>query len=369
MAARTYLPLVMLLGAALTFVAGPAPCLAGVTFFVQREGCPEDNGHALFVQSLPGYEGVDFEDPDLGPLGASVSQLVLTHSTLLLAGVWGDAYVPCILYSPEFIMAGKMYNRTLLPGFALSITPEGDQPIGAFGLWLFDDGRAYDAAYLFTVVEADGAVSGAVLENTIPRDAKGHELEGFIAAVSDIGIVSVSIAAIDPQTGVSIPDVFETDHWIVAPFIAPPPPADPCPVCGDLDGDQDADLDDYLILLNAIGHDSSGPDYVLCADLDQDGIVSLVDFQAWLECYRDLNEGDVSAISGEQVHRRLLRRQPDLGPQHARLQRLLRQLAPPPGQARSRGRASAAQEHRASRQPEKRANGGPQAASSCKSRH
>ncbi len=57
--------------------------------------------------------------------------------------------------------------------------------------------------------------------------------------------------------------------------------------CGDLDNDKDVDGDDYSLFLAAYGHGTCDADYHVCADFDEDGIVTAVDYQQWLLCYRD----------------------------------------------------------------------------------
>jgi hypothetical protein len=316
--------------ATLTSVVAPTP--AAVTFYTQREGSPEDNGHAAFLLALPQHHEEDFEAPEIAMPDGSVPQLIYDDLDLQLTGDWSGAFVPCLAYSPEFVMEGKMFDLALLPGFSLTVTPAEDQAIGGFGLWLFDDGRAYDAAYRMTVVETDGTVSESVLENAIPRDAKGHELEGFIAVVSDLGIASITVAAIDPQTGEPIPDVFEADHIIVARYIPPPPPpppdlpstADTAAICGDLDADQDVDLDDYLLFLRALGHKPHSSQYYAPADVDRDGIVSFADFLNWLGCYHDYTGLPLPEVSGERAFKRLFPRHAELWSKHRELQQRLK---------------------------------------------
>jgi len=60
---------------------------------------------------------------------------------------------------------------------------------------------------------------------------------------------------------------------------------DSCEVCGDLDSDGDVDLDDYWMFLDAFGACVGQPKYNAAADLDGDGCVTLVDYQAWRMCY------------------------------------------------------------------------------------
>jgi subtilisin family serine protease len=67
---------------------------------------------------------------------------------------------------------------------------------------------------------------------------------------------------------------------------------DECETCGDLNGDGQVDLDDYWIFVDAFGTCVGNPHYNPAADLDGDGCVTLVDFQAWRMCYKMANGED-----------------------------------------------------------------------------
>ena len=63
---------------------------------------------------------------------------------------------------------------------------------------------------------------------------------------------------------------------------------DECDLCGDLDGDLDVDYDDYVIFLDAFGGEADGnPPEDWCCDYDDTGAVGMMDYAAWLACYRD----------------------------------------------------------------------------------
>ena len=64
-------------------------------------------------------------------------------------------------------------------------------------------------------------------------------------------------------------------------------PAPPIP--GDLDGDYDVDGADFAVFLAAYGRCTGYPLYNAAADLNGDGCVTLVDYQQWLQAYRDFN--------------------------------------------------------------------------------
>ncbi len=57
-------------------------------------------------------------------------------------------------------------------------------------------------------------------------------------------------------------------------------------LCGDLDDDLMVDGDDLAVLLAAFGRSLGDPRYDAIADLDDDGSVTLLDYQLWLTCYR-----------------------------------------------------------------------------------
>ncbi|MBN2560467.1 MAG: right-handed parallel beta-helix repeat-containing protein [Phycisphaerae bacterium] len=62
---------------------------------------------------------------------------------------------------------------------------------------------------------------------------------------------------------------------------------DECEAWCDFDGDAVVDGNDYAIFLSAFGSESYDEAFVRCADHDDDGTVTLVDYQYWLACYRD----------------------------------------------------------------------------------
>lgn len=52
------------------------------------------------------------------------------------------------------------------------------------------------------------------------------------------------------------------------------------------------DRDDFDAFLAAFASQVGDPRYNPAADLDGDGIVSLIDYQLWFGCYKDANDGD-----------------------------------------------------------------------------
>lgn len=79
-------------------------------------------------------------------------------------------------------------------------------------------------------------------------------------------------------------------------------------VPGDFDDDGDVDGDDFARLLLAYGAHSGDENYDALVDLDQDGAITLVDYQMWLQHYRDANNlpgagppipGDAGDLNGD----------------------------------------------------------------------
>ncbi|MFQ5620148.1 MAG: hypothetical protein ACE5FR_14385 [Rhodospirillales bacterium] len=225
-------------------VASLVPAARGdVTFYLQREGSPDDTGFALFLQRLDRFQEQDFEGPAFEPDGLEVPRLAFGPIRLRLTRPFEPPLQPFIFSSDEFDAPGRFFHRSLVGGVALTITAEGGKRPRALGLWIFDDTKALDSAYLVEVTEANGAVSEIVLENEIGPNIHGHEIEGFVGAVSRKGIAEMRIIAIDPLTGRPQPDAFETDHWLVARKLAKAPP-DSDDSADDSSGEENGSADD-----------------------------------------------------------------------------------------------------------------------------
>ncbi|HNQ23299.1 MAG TPA: hypothetical protein PKK06_09420 [Phycisphaerae bacterium] len=57
----------------------------------------------------------------------------------------------------------------------------------------------------------------------------------------------------------------------------------------DLNGDEDVDEDDFLLFVGAFGTCTGQPGFLLAADFDGDGCITLFDYGRWLQCYADAN--------------------------------------------------------------------------------
>ncbi len=215
--------------------SGPPNAAAEVSFYLHRHGTATDTAHAEFFAAMNDPYEEDFEDPDMIPDETEVPMLTFGPHALHFQSEWDGPYVPMVGYSPAFNVPGRVFNNVLVAGYELTITPGDDADLRALGMWIFDDRRARDSAYLIEVVEVSGMVWTAVLENEIPRNSNGHEIEGFAGVLSDVGIASMRIVAVDPVTLMPHADFFEVDH-VLADFRRPPPvesePASGQPISG-----------------------------------------------------------------------------------------------------------------------------------------
>jgi hypothetical protein len=57
-------------------------------------------------------------------------------------------------------------------------------------------------------------------------------------------------------------------------------------ICGDLNLDEAVDAVDFDIFLSAFGHNDTEAEYIFAADFDGDLLITFVDYQYWIECYR-----------------------------------------------------------------------------------
>ena len=63
---------------------------------------------------------------------------------------------------------------------------------------------------------------------------------------------------------------------------------EPC-ICGDFDNDDDVDVDDFYVFLDAFGSCAGDDNFEEVCDFDGDECVTLVDYQMWTQCYREAN--------------------------------------------------------------------------------
>lgn len=210
--------------AGILVLCSTAPALGEVVFYVDRHGSPDDSAHAAFCDAIGLPLEQDFEDPALGPDMTVLSSLPIGYLDLQLnCTLFDDTPLPPYLFSsPEFDVEGRFQGRALVVGTRLLVTVPQNQDVRAFGTWIFDDGRALDSAYLAQVTEIDGSVWAVLLENEIPLNVYGHEIEGFIGVFSDIGIRQVTITSVDPATGEAQPDGFEIDQVMAVGAVLPP---------------------------------------------------------------------------------------------------------------------------------------------------
>ncbi len=190
------------------------PVTAEVVFYLERHGSADDTGHADFCLAVGDYAEQDFEDPLLGPDFTKLPALPIGDVQLALSSAFPDGtpFEAFVFSSAEFDVEGRIHNRTMVAATSLTLTPPATHDLLAFGAWIFDDGSLQDSGYLFEVTETDGGVWQVILENEIPPTGYGHEIEGFVGVVSNVGISQIVIMAIDPATGELLPDIMEIDH-------------------------------------------------------------------------------------------------------------------------------------------------------------
>ena len=193
---------------------------AEVTVFVERFGS-DDVGATLFLERVGVVVVEDFDDRDRFDLGTRVPVLELGAVKLSLESDWNGPYVPEIYRSTEYEFEDRFFDQGLIGGVTLRLIADRGQVPRALGMWVFDDNHALDSAYLIEVLECDGTAWAWVLENEIGMNEYGHELEGFVGVVSDVGIARMTITAIDPVTGEPNGDLFEIDNVVVGEFDHP----------------------------------------------------------------------------------------------------------------------------------------------------
>lgn len=193
-----------------------ADACAETTFFVQRHGSLGDTGHNDFLTEVGPYAIESFDSPEYVPDQTETASLTVGGFEFSMEADWDGPFTPIVGWSPAFNVPGEIEENALVAGYVLNISTAQPGGISGFGAWIFDDRRALDSAYLIEVVESDGAVSRVILENEIPLNSNGHEIEGFAGAVSDIGIVEFRIIAVDPITHQPHADFFEVDNLVVA---------------------------------------------------------------------------------------------------------------------------------------------------------
>jgi hypothetical protein len=75
-------------------------------------------------------------------------------------------------------------------------------------------------------------------------------------------------------------------------------------ICGDFDGDGDVDEDDFYFFLDAFGTCEGDEKYEEACDFDGDQCITLVDYQMWMQCYRDANgKGFIAPIKESSARR------------------------------------------------------------------
>ena len=218
---------------------------AGVSFFVNPDGqlATADPGRDLAFQAAlsgPMYE-LNFADYGhnyvMEPSPLMAGSTVVRPNLLNAAGgnaadlaVNGNRLVETYPFVPEVagIMGGgadgaALLSRTYAGNFADAVGAAMEftfsQPVQGFGLWLMDD-VVEENGYVLKITESGGATwTSSMLDS---GNGKVLAIEGFIGAVSGVGITK---AVIEQQTlagAASSVDFFYVDHVQVGSAIPEP---------------------------------------------------------------------------------------------------------------------------------------------------
>jgi hypothetical protein len=280
-------------------------------------GAPYDDGDAFDTGSAYVFRhnatvwdqeskltAVDGFFQDLFGASVSVSGDVALIGALHLRHGLTSAYVfrhTASTWLMETTLIGSDTERGDRFGYAVSIS--GDVAIaGAFG----DDdaGGSSGSAYLFRrgawgwLQEAKLTASDAAggdffgVSVCVSGDSAFVGAPGENAAGDDAGAVYIYDRRNDCNTN-GVLDECDIAAGTSQDFDGNGIP-DECPVCGDLTGEGQVDDADFATFLAAYGRSQGEPQYNPACDLDGDGTVTIVDYQMWLQCYRDF-VGDSSA--------------------------------------------------------------------------
>jgi hypothetical protein len=120
-----------------------------------------------------------------------------------------------------------------------------------------------------------GDVSQNGLVTTVVTGSDGTAVASFTAG-PDAGFALIGVSVLDTEL---------TGFYLFSIVL-----------CGDLDGDSDVDYDDFGIFRAAFGLEAGDQGFVAEADLDGDGIITFVDYQLWLQCYRNNHDAEGTVV-------------------------------------------------------------------------
>ena len=168
------------------------------------------------ASAAPASLGVTITEFDFdGTPGVDVTELETSDGTMASLLGW-------IFYGWYEGGGGPIYGVVsggVLEGYGSQIQITFDTPVYGLGAWNFDDGMAVENGLSMTVVEADGTMTTAPLLDT--GNGLGHRIEGFVGAVSDIGITEVYFDNIDLGGGGPPECCLILDHLQIASAATP----------------------------------------------------------------------------------------------------------------------------------------------------
>jgi hypothetical protein len=166
-------------------------------------------GHEYIMEPSPLFAGGVRVRPNLLDVnGDNAANLAANGNRLIETYPWADSTA-----APGIIENTVLLNRTYAGGFqdvrGAAIEFTFDQPVEAFGAWMVDD-SVEENGFVLKITEVGGAVSTSSLMDS--GNSTALAVEGFLGAVSDVGITK---AVLEQQTLSGTPssdDFFYTDH-------------------------------------------------------------------------------------------------------------------------------------------------------------
>ena len=257
---------------------------SAVDFYTAIGSNPD--GDLEFQDALEGssFSEQDFDEYELNEVVQFFMAQNIGVSVSVLEG-FGNPFGPSILAGqtfnndPETIWGGVLLNGgTSLYGNPDYRSPQlvfdFSEPVKGFGTWIFDDMQCCNFQFVMYVEEEGGAISESTsIDNGMGQG--GYEVDGFIGAISDVGITQAVVEIQNLDGNWALGSFFELDHVQIAPF-------EKTACSADVNGDGVVGVNDLLDLLAAWG--SNNPN----ADVNGDGIVGVNDLldllAAWGPC-------------------------------------------------------------------------------------
>ena len=154
----------------------------------------------------------------------------------------------------------------------------------------FADNAAYATGYTLVTVDLTAYANGG--SHVLRFDATQYTTTATNINVDDVSldVVPAGPSANDCNEN-GIPDECDIAAGTSHDYNQNGVP-DECELCGDITGNGVVDVDDYWALIDATATCTGNVKYNPAADMDGSGCINIVDYQAWLQCYRMANGKD-----------------------------------------------------------------------------